>query len=148
MGDLSDTRNPPVSGARIFLLSLGLFVLRAGSGGLMIYGHGLAKLTGFAEKAERFADPFGLGGPISLGLATFAEFFCSILLILGLFTRLAAIPLLVTMLTAVFFAHAADPYEKKELALVYLVPFVSLVFTGPGRFSLDHLLWGRAGKHR
>lgn len=122
------------------LNDIGLLVLRVATGAMMVGAHGWGKLAGFAERAPGFADPFGAGPHLSLALATGAEFFCGILVVLGLFTRLALVPLIATMLTIVFIIHGSDPWAKKEFALLYLVPFLSLAFTGPGRFSIDGLL--------
>jgi putative oxidoreductase len=122
------------------LTSVGLLVVRVGAGAMMLFGHGIDKLLTFGHKASYFPDPFGIGSAPSLALATFAEFVCSILLILGLLTRLAALPLLVTMVVAALVIHADDPWSKKELALLYAVPFLSLLFTGPGNFSLDDVI--------
>ena len=103
--------------------------------------HGYPKLMKLLAGGEiMFADPFGLGMTFSLVLAVFAEFFCSILVGFGLGTRLATIPLIITMLVAAFIAHANDPFGKKELALLYLVIFVFLLFTGSGKFSVDYLI--------
>jgi putative oxidoreductase len=55
----------------------------------------------------------------------------------GLFTRLSVIPLIITMLVAAFVAHAGDPFSSKEPALLYLIPYLALLFSGPGKFSLD-----------
>ena len=118
--------------------SLGLLFLRVLSGGMMLLGHGWAKLAGFAEIAAKFPDPLGLGSStFSLGLAVFAEALCAAAVIVGFATRLAAIPLVVTMLVAAFVVHGDDPWVKKELALLYVVPFLTLVFTGAGKFSFD-----------
>ena len=106
----------------------------------MAYGHGWGKLAGFGERAAKFTDPYGLGGELSLGLAVFAEFFCSIALALGLLTRIAVVPLMITMLTAVLIIHADDPWGRKEMAVLYLVPFVTILIAGPGRYSVDRLL--------
>lgn len=125
------------------LASVGLLLLRVGVGGLMLGVHGLAKLTGFGEKSATFSDPLGVGSVTSLGLATFAEFFCAGAVVLGLATRLAAVPPLITMLVAAFVVHADDPFARKEFALLYALPFLTLVFTGPGRYSLDHLIQRR-----
>lgn len=119
-----------------------LLLLRVGAGAFMLT-HGYPKLQKLLAGDFQFADPFGLGPGISLGLAVFAEFFCSILLILGLGTRLAAIPLIVTMSVAAFIAHSADPFARKEMALLYLLSFVVLLFSGPGRISADQLLGKR-----
>lgn len=131
---------------RIFLsvepiaLNLGLLLIRLSTGGLMLQ-YGFQKLQNFGEWKATFPDPFGVGGTLSLGLCIFAEFFCSILLMLGLFTRLSLIPLIINMLVVVFVAHAADPFSEKEHGLLFLFPHILLFLTGPGRFSLDALLF-------
>jgi putative oxidoreductase len=118
--------------------SLGLLVLRVGAGLTLALTHGLPKVGRLVGAAPiKFADPFGLGAPVSLALASFGEFVCGLLLALGLFTRGAAIPLAFTMLVAAFHAHAGDPWSKREPAFMFLVPAVALFFTGPGRYSLD-----------
>jgi len=106
-----------------------------------ILTHGYPKLMKLLAGGEiQFADPFELGMTFSLVLAVFAEFFCSILVGFGIGTRLATIPLIITMSVAAFIAHAADPFGKKELALLYLVIFIFLLFTGSGKFSVDYLI--------
>jgi putative oxidoreductase len=72
-----------------------------------------------------------------------AEIGCSILLIFGLFTRIAAIPLLFSMMIAVFIAHAADPFAKKELATIYAAMYSLFLFTGGGKLSSDYVLYKR-----
>lgn len=119
--------------------SIGLLVLRVWVGLMMAFGHGWGKLIGFGARAERFADPLGVGSSVSLGLTVFAEFFCALALVLGLLTRGAAIPLMITMLVAGLVIHGDDPWGKKEMALLYLAPFLTLLITGPGKYSLDRL---------
>lgn len=125
------------------LQSLGLLVLRVGVGTMMAAGHGWQKLLMFGARSGSFPDPLGVGSQLSLALALFAELLCSIFVILGLGTRLAAIPPLFTMLVAAFVIHADDPWAKKELALLYAVPFLVLLLAGGGSYSLDALLWRR-----
>jgi putative oxidoreductase len=120
--------------------SFAMLILRLGTGSLMLMNHGLDKLIHFSEKAGRFADPFGIGSTASLSLAIFAEFFCAVFIILGLFTRLACIPLITNMSVALFVAHQGDFFGKGELAGLFLVCFLTLLFTGPGRVSLDRFL--------
>jgi len=115
-------------------------LLRITFGGLMLVQHGWGKaiklLTGDPTK---FADPIGLGAPISLGLTVFAEFGCAFLIVVGLLTRLATIPLIITMFVAAVIIHGADPLGDKELCLVYLVAYIAILLVGPGRLSLDYL---------
>src|SRR6478735_5942827 len=85
--------------------SFSAFILRVGVGSLMMIQHGLDKLMHFAQKAPKFADPFHIGSTTSLALVVFAEFFCAAFLVLGLFTRLACIPLVIAMGTALFYVH-------------------------------------------
>lgn len=102
----------------------------------MAFSHGLPKLMRIGELSQSFPDPLGLGSTLSVGLAIFAELFCSLAVMLGIGTRLAAVPVIITMLVAAFIIHAADPWAKKELALLYAVIFTTLFFTGAGRFRL------------
>lgn len=119
---------------------IGLLLMRVGVGSFMLFAHGWGKLSSFAEKADTWADPIGLGPTLSLSLAIFAEFFCSLAIILGIGTRAAAIPLLITMLVAAGIVHADDPWGKKEFALLYGWVFIGLIFTGAGRYSLDSVI--------
>lgn len=122
--------------------SLGLLLLRVGLGALMLGGHGWGKLAGFTELAQKFPDPLGVTPPVSLALAVFAEVACSVLIALGVYTRLAAVPLLVTMAVAAGMVHAGDPWADKEMAVLYGVGFLVLIVAGGGRFTLDRL-WRR-----
>jgi len=120
--------------------SIGLLVLRLGVGVMMLVAHGWGKLIGFSDLAGKFPDPLGVGSTTTLVLAVFAEVVCALLIILGLGTRFAAVPLLVTMLVAAFIVHADDPWARKEFALLYAIPFLTLIFTGGGRFALDRFV--------
>lgn len=126
-------------------LDLGLLLLRLGTAIPMAAAHGYGKLTKLlGEEAGQFPDPLGVGGMTSHALAVFGEFVCPILLVLGLFTRLSALPLAVTMAVAFFVVHGGDPFGKKELALLYLIPSVVLVLTGGGKLSLDAVISRRS----
>ena len=117
-----------------------LFILRVVIGIFMLT-HGWGKMeTLFSGEPIQFADPIGLGTTFSLALAVFAEVLCSILLIIGLGTRLAAIPLLITMLVAVFIIHANDGFDKQEFALLYALIYLTIAIIGAGKYSLDYLI--------
>ena len=102
--------------------------------------HGLAKLTSFSELSSTFPDPIGLGGTLSLVMIICAEVGCSIFLIVGAFTRLATIPLIFSMLVVLLVVHGSDPFQVKELPLLYLGVYIFLFFTGAGKISLDSIL--------
>lgn len=118
--------------------NLALLLMRLIFGGLMVANHGLGKAERLLSGGNiRFADPFGLGPEISLALATGAETICAALLALGLFTRLNALPLIVTMAVAAFVAHSGDPLADKEPALTYLAAYTALFFLGGGDWSIQ-----------
>jgi putative oxidoreductase len=119
------------------LRDLGLLVLRLGLAAPLLWLHGWGKLMHFGERADRFADPIGLGSMPSLGLITFAEVFCSALVALGLFTRWAAIPPAIGLAVAFFVQHAGDPLAERELAFLYMVGFAAVALLGGGRFALE-----------
>ncbi|MTI25998.1 DoxX family protein [Fulvivirga kasyanovii] len=117
-----------------------LLILRVSAASFMLT-HGYPKLMTLIEGGEiAFYDFLGLGMTASLALAVLAEFVCSILLILGLGTRLAALPLIITMLVAAFAVHADDPFGKKEFALLYLLIFATILVFGAGKYSVDRFL--------
>ncbi|MDA0195364.1 MAG: DoxX family protein [Bacteroidetes bacterium] len=103
--------------------------------------HGFPKfLRLFGPEEINFGDPIGIGPIASFILVVFAEAFCSILIALGLGTRLATIPLIINLLVAGFIAHSADPFGRKELAFMYLLIYVTLLIIGAGKYSIDHLI--------
>lgn len=120
-------------------LNLWLLILRIGASILMLT-HGFPKLMKVIEGNMQFGDPLGLGATTSLILATFAEAFCSIFIMLGLATRLATIPLIITMATAAFIVHANDPFSRQEMPLLYLLIYITLLVTGAGKYSVDRAI--------
>lgn len=118
----------------------GVLILRVGVS-LCMMTHGLPKLNKLLNGNYGFADTVGIGEGPSLFLAVAAEVLCSILLILGLASRLVLIPLIFTMCVALFIIHAADPFDVREHPILFLVPYITLFLTGPGRFSLDKKLY-------
>ncbi len=141
-------------------MSIGLLILRLGVGSYLL-SHGVGKLRMLlAGDFTTLGNPIGIGPVPSLVLVTFAEFLCSLLVIVGLGTRFAAIPVVISMAVAAFVAHAKDPWSSetaamaffsgqskvwfsKEPALIFLVVFLALAFTGAGAISLDGLIGRR-----
>jgi putative oxidoreductase len=113
-----------------------ILLLRFGTAALMLT-HGIPKLLRILEGDFSFSDPIGIGLTASLLLVTFAEAICASLVLIGMMTRLALIPLIIAMLVAVFVAHAGDPFGDKELGLFFLISFIVLFLTGPGKYSVD-----------
>lgn|SRR5690606_28693383 len=118
------------------LVHIWLLIFRVGVAGFMLT-HGYPKLIKVLNGDMQFGDPFGIGAEISLILAAFAEAICSFLIIIGLGTRLATIPVIITMATAAFIVHANDPLSRQELPIIYLLAFITILITGPGKYSVD-----------
>ena len=123
---------------------LAALVLRVGFGFFIAFGHGLSKLQMLLSGDIQFPALFGLSPTIYLLLATLAEFGAGMMVLLGLRTRLATIPLMFTMAVAVLMVHAGDPLfstggASKEFALLYFIGFAGLFLLGSGRYSVDGL---------
>ena len=122
-----------------------ILLLRITLGAQMLIAHGWPKLMSFSKQAAAFPDPLGVGHTTSMVLALFGEVVCMSLLIVGAFTRLAALGGAVTMAVAFFLVHGGklSGANSGEMAFLYLVGFVAIFLTGPGCFALDTKLGGR-----
>ncbi|NML69666.1 DoxX family protein [Chryseobacterium sp. RP-3-3] len=119
----------------IILLVVRVFV------GFAMLSHGFPKLQMLLEGGKiEFYNFLGLGPLMTLVLTVVAEFACSILLILGLFTRISLGFLIFTMVIAAFVVHGADPFEKREMSLIYLSVYLLLMAFGAGKVSVDHMI--------
>jgi putative oxidoreductase len=127
---------------RLKLADAASLLLRLWLGISILSLHGWGKLQKLLSDPTGFPDPLGLGVAISLGLAVWAEFFCSMLIIAGFATRPALTQLMATMLVAFFFVHGAalSGPMSGEMAFTYLGGFTALFLLGPGRLSIDHML--------
>ena len=118
------------------LIDFGLLLMRIGfSAGMITHGYG--KFLKVTQGNFEFGDPIGIGPTLSLILTVIAEFIAPILIILGWKTRIATLFPTITMIVAFFIVHDGDPFSRKEKAFVYLIAFLTLYFTGPGKYSLD-----------
>lgn len=122
-----------------FSFNLATFSLRVALGVLMI-PHGYDKLVHFAQYKKDFMNFLGLGSTVSLALVVFSEFFCSVFLIMGLFTRLVTAILLIQMFVVVFKAHNADVFGDGEHGMLFLAGYLAILLVGPGKASLDGIL--------
>ena len=139
--NLSKSTHPGLSNETI---SIAMLVLRLVAGAFMLT-HGWGKMESlFSGEPIQFGDPIGLGAETSLVLAVFAEVLCAILLIIGFATRLAVIPLVITMMVAALIVHADDPIGRQELPLLYAAMFVAVGIVGAGKYSVDYLISQRS----
>lgn len=121
------------------LLDCVLFFVRIFVGVAMLT-HGFPKLMMLFSGKIEFMSFIGLSPKTSLVLAVLAEVLCSLFIIMGLFTRFTVLPLITTMLIAIFVMHGEDPFAKKELALLYLFHYLLILVAGPGSFSIDRMI--------
>ena len=107
--------------------------------GVLFFTHGLDKMMNFSELVNVYPSVLGFGSYMTLMVTIFCEFCCSLFLIAGLLVRLMTVPMIIAMGVAFFDIHDAILPEG-ELALIYLIMFLILFVTGPGRYSLDYLI--------
>jgi len=124
--------------AQPWSLDIGILLLRLCCALMIVHGWG--NFIDFSDGVADWPDPLHVSPVFSKGLTVFAELFCTILVVLGLFTRLALIPLIVCMLVIIFIMHAGEPFGEKELGVHYLLAYLTLLFTGPGRYSVDGVM--------
>ena len=119
--------------------NMAMLLLRLTAGILMMH-HGYDKLIHFSEYKDSFMNFLGIGSTASLALVVFAEFFCSLFLVIGLFTRLATIPLIINMCVILFKVNEGNVFDKYEEVPLYLVAYLVLLILGPGRVSVDNMI--------
>jgi putative oxidoreductase len=119
-----------------------LLVMRVGFGLSLFLKHGLEKLTGYSQMVTHFPDPIGIGPHASLAFALLSDGICSVLVILGLGTRWAALVVTVNVGVAFALVHhmAFFTVPHVEIVFAYIVAFLAILIAGPGRYSMDHLL--------
>lgn len=123
--------------------ALGLLWLRVSAAVFLLYVHGLPKLLHFREQLQLIEDPFHLGTTLTLSLAIVAEVACPLLIIAGVLTRLACLPILCVLLVAVVFVHPEWTLDQGQFAWLLLILFSAILLAGPGRLSLRLSLPGR-----
>jgi putative oxidoreductase len=123
----------------------GLLMLRLMVGLSLFLKHGWEKPTTFAMMAAHFPDPIHIGAVPSLVFALISDAICSVLVMLGLATRWAALIVVINIGVAwslfhhfIFFARPQG--DHGELCLLYISVFLALLVTGAGRYSLDELI--------
>lgn len=136
----------PSSSSRAY--DLGMLILRIGLCFIIIYSHGWQKISGFSDMQNQFVDFLGMGSTIALSLSIFAEFVCAIFVLFGLFTRLAVIPLIINMCTAIILVHDWDIVATAQLPFIFLIGWLTILFLGPGRISIDGLISNSSKKSK
>lgn len=120
-----------------FAANAGIALVRIFAGVALAFGHGINKFPPSAQFIEG-AGELGFPAPgLFSWMAAISEFGGGLCLALGLFTRISSFLIACTMFTAAFVAHAADPFQRKELALLYLVIAIAFFLKGAGDWSVD-----------
>ncbi|HTE09295.1 MAG TPA: DoxX family protein [Flavitalea sp.] len=119
--------------------NIALLILRI-TGGIFIIPHGYDKFVHYQQYKPTSLNFLHLGSGPSLALNIFAEVICGALVILGLFTRLATIPLLINMAVVVLIAEQADFFGKAEHGAMFFGIFLTILLTGPGKISVDGMI--------
>ena len=117
--------------------NVAVLIIRVTFGLMLLLNHGIDKLKTFGQKQASFFDPFHLGSTTSLMLVLFAEVFCVVFVIIGLFTRIMVIPIVISFLVAVFLAHKGQPIARAEMAILFLAAFSGILLMGSGKYSVD-----------
>ncbi|WJW86555.1 MULTISPECIES: DoxX family protein [Enterobacter] len=118
-------------------IDLGLFFLRLTGSLLLLYVHGLPKVLHFSEELTRIEDPFGFGPYASLIPAIVAEVICPLLIIAGVYTRLACLPIIAVLLVAMLAVHLNWSIAEGQFGWLLLIIFTTLALTGPGQWRLQ-----------
>ena len=126
---------------------VGILVLRVVVGIALFLRHGVEKLAHFSTMAAHFPNPIHIGAVPSLVIALISDSICSLLVVVGLATRWAALFSCCNMAVALAFVHHFQFFGPKgdhgELIVVYLGSMAALFFTGGGRYSVDHWIMSR-----
>lgn len=123
-----------------YAANAGLTLLRIFTGVAMAMAHGYGKLPPSEGLINRTAE-MGFPMPAMFAWAAgLSEFLGGILLALGLFTRLSSFFVAFTMLVALVGVHGADPFNKQELAFLYLFVAIAFMLKGGGDWSIDSFL--------
>lgn len=117
----------------LLILALRLFF------GILFFSHGLDKMINFNELSYTYPSVLGFGSHMTLMVSIFCEFACSLFLIVGLLVRITVIPMIAAMAVAFFDIHDGM-FPAGELSLIYMILFIILYITGPGRYSIDYLI--------
>lgn len=116
--------------------NIAVLLIRVTFGLLLLINYGIDKLKHFAEKQQSFGDPLHIGHMPSLMLVLFAEVFCTVFIVLGLFTRIMAIPVVINFAVIVFLVHKSYA-GNGQAPVLFFVAFLSILLMGPGKYSID-----------
>ena len=127
-------------GAQFVDLDIALLVIRVLTGIMLCFGHGIQKYSLLITNPEKFPDPLGIGHVPSILSSMGAECIASMMVAVGLLTRLACLPIICTMTIVALVVHHGDTWQNTEPSVLYGLLFVFIAILGPGRYALDNWL--------
>ncbi len=120
---------------------LGLFIIRVMAGLSLFRLHGIEKIVNFSGMLSHFPDPLHIGALPSLIFALLSDAVCSVLVILGLMTRLASLIIVINLMVVFIFLHNFSfMQEHGQLVYVYLGVFLTTLAAGAGKISVDNFI--------
>ncbi|MGB9991969.1 DoxX family protein [Massilia sp. SM-13] len=123
-----------------FTPDAGLLFARIAGAALLLWVHGLPKLLHWQEELAHIDDPLGMGRGLTLACALFAEIVCPLLVAVGLFTRLATLPVLFLLLVSMLLVHPEWSIAEGQFGWLLLIVFGTIALSGAGRYSIDSTL--------
>ena len=125
-----------------FTPDAGLLFTRIAGAALLLHVHGVPKVVHYQEELAHIDDPLGIGRGLTLWCALFAEVVCPVLIALGLFTRLAALPVVFLLAVSMVLVHPDWSIAEGQFGWLLVIVFGTVALTGAGRYSLDAKLAG------
>lgn len=116
---------------------LGLLFARVTGAALLLHVHGMPKLVHYQQELAHIDDPLGMGRALTLWCALLAEVLCPLLIALGLFTRLAALPVVFLLAVSMVLVHPDWSIAEGQFGWLLLIVFGTIALSGAGRYSLD-----------
>ncbi len=118
--------------------NLAMLFFRVAVASELLIAHGLKKIGIGVVIAETVPNPLGLPEVLNQAFAIGANIGMPLFIVLGLLTRIAALPILAITLTGYFVVHFNDPILVKDIPFMYSVSFLLIAVTGAGKYSLDY----------
>jgi putative oxidoreductase len=113
-----------------------LLFLRVSASVLVLGVHGLPKALHIRAQLGAIEDPLHLGSAFTLAFAILAEVACPVLMILGVLTRLAALPIIVVTVVALTLVHPDWNFGQAQSAWMLLILFSTVAIGGAGRYRV------------
>jgi putative oxidoreductase len=120
-----------------FTPDIGLLFARITGSLLLLHVHGIPKIMHYQNELAHIDDPLGMGHTLTLLCALFAEVVCPVFIAIGLFTRLAALPVVFLLAVSMVLVHPDWSIEQGQFGWLLVIVFGTIALSGAGRYSVD-----------